>query len=174
MGLEEARLLVDSMCGRLTRWLRMLGVDTAYLREGGDEELLSRARGEGRVLVTRDEELYERALREGVSTILLKSHHLVEQLAHVASRLGCKLEVVPEYSRCPNCNSPLRKAGREEVRGLVPEGSLRAHREFWMCTGCSKVYWRGRHFANIERVLRRAREALVRLEGGGREAGPED
>ncbi|MEM4699691.1 MAG: Mut7-C RNAse domain-containing protein [Candidatus Nezhaarchaeales archaeon] len=163
MGLGGARLLVDSMCGRLTRWLRMLGIDAAYLKDGGDEELLNRAKDEGRVLVTRDEGLYERALREGVSAILLKSHRLVEQLAHVASRLDCKLEIVPEYSRCPNCNSLLRRAPREEVSGLVPEGSLRAHKEFWICTGCAKVYWRGRHFVNIERVLNKVREAILRL-----------
>lgn len=160
------------MCGRLTRWLRMLGIDTAYLRDGGDEELLSMAKYEGRVLVTRDEELYERALREGVSTILLKSHHLVEQLAHVASRLGCRLEVIPDCSRCPSCNSPLKKALREEVSGLVPEGSLRTHREFWICTGCMKVYWKGRHFANIERVLSKVREAVPKLRGAVHGGGP--
>ncbi|MCX8204340.1 MAG: DUF5615 family PIN-like protein [Candidatus Nezhaarchaeota archaeon] len=161
--MRGARLLVDSMCGRLTRWLRMLGIDTAYLREGGDEELLSRAKDEGRVLVTRDEELYERAVREGVSTILIKSHYLVEQLAYVVSRLGYEPRVVPDYSRCPSCNSPLRRALGEEVSGLVPEGSLKAHREFWRCTGCAKVYWKGRHFTNIEKVLSQVKEAMPKL-----------
>lgn len=154
------------MCGRLTRWLRMIGVDAAYMREAGDDQLLAKAREEGRVLVTRDVELYERALKEGVSAILLRSSSLVEQLASLVSWLGCEPKVIPDYSRCPVCNSPLKKASREEVRGVVPEGSLKTHSEFWRCKGCGKVYWRGRHFMDIERVLKRVEELASRLKEG--------
>lgn len=162
----EGRLLIDSMCGRLTRWLRMIGVDAAYVKEADDDQLLAKAREEGRMLVTRDVELYERALRIGVPVILLRSPNLTEQLASVVSQLGCELKIEPDYSRCPTCNSTLKRASKEEVRGLVPEGSLKAHREFWKCRGCGKVYWRGSHFMNIERVLRRTRELVSKRREG--------
>lgn len=164
--MSEGRVLVDSMCGRLTRWLRMIGVDAAYLREADDEQLLDLARSEGRVLVTRDEGLHERAVRGGVRAILLKSGSLTEQLAHVVKELGCELTVVSDRSRCPSCNSPLMRASREEVEGLIPEGSLKRHDEFWRCVECGKVYWRGRHFLDIERTLSEARELAFNLKGG--------
>jgi uncharacterized protein with PIN domain len=154
------------MCGRLTRWLRMIGVDAAYLREADDEQLLDLARSEGRVLVTRDEGLHERAVRGGVRAILLKSGSLTEQLAHVVRELGCELTVVSDRSRCPSCNSSLMRASREEVEGLIPEGSLKRHDEFWRCVKCGKVYWRGRHFLDIERTLSEARELAFNLKGG--------
>ena len=160
-----SKLLVDSMCGRLTRWLRMIGVDADYLRDADDAQLIAKARSEGRVLVTRDVGLHGRALKEGVQAILLRSPNLTEQLAQVVSWLGCEPVVIPDYSRCPDCNSPLRKASKEEVEGLVPEGSFKAHSEFWRCTGCGKVYWRGKHFNDIERVLSEVRELAARSEG---------
>ena len=141
----------------------MIGVDAAYLREADDDLLLTKAKAEGRVLVTRDVELHERAVKEGVPAILLKSPSLTEQLAHVVSLLGCEVEVVPDYSRCPSCNSPLKRASKEEVKDLVPEGSLKTHDQFWRCTGCGKVYWKGRHFIDIERVLSEVKELASRL-----------
>jgi hypothetical protein len=58
---REARFLVDSMMGRLLRWLRVLGVDT-LLREEGESvgEILARSQAEGRILLTRDRKLADR------------------------------------------------------------------------------------------------------------------
>ena len=49
------RCQVDAMLGKLLRWLRVLGVDSLLRGEGeGPAELLSRARDERRILLTRD------------------------------------------------------------------------------------------------------------------------
>ncbi|RLF16433.1 MAG: hypothetical protein DRJ97_00885 [Thermoprotei archaeon] len=158
----KEKVLVDGMCGRLARWLRMLGFDASYDKELSDEGLMLKAVEEGRVLVTRDVELHERAVKAGVRSILVKSPDYTVQLALVATALGGELEVNPDRSRCPVCNSPLRKVGKEEVKGLVPEKSFNLHDEYWMCTGCSKVYWRGAHWRGISKVLEKAREIAYR------------
>jgi uncharacterized protein with PIN domain len=49
------------MLGKLARWLRFLGYDTSYSTAERDEELLSRAELEGRVILTRDVQLVSRA-----------------------------------------------------------------------------------------------------------------
>ena len=150
-------MLVDGMCGKLARWLRMLGFDASYCKECCDDELVDVAVREGRVLITRDVELHERALRAGARSILVESPDYVAQLASVIAVLGGELRVDPDRSRCPTCNAPLRRASKDEVRGLVPEGTYKVHDEFWLCTGCSKVYWRGSHWRGILKVLERAR-----------------
>ena len=48
------RLLADGMLGRLARWLRLLGYDTAYENDADDLYLARRARAEDRILLTRD------------------------------------------------------------------------------------------------------------------------
>ena len=37
---EPPRRLVDAMCGRLAKWLRLLGYDAEYWRDGSDEALI--------------------------------------------------------------------------------------------------------------------------------------
>ncbi len=51
------RFLADAMLGRLARWLRVLGLDTAYDPAVPDSLLVSWARAEERILLTRDRAL---------------------------------------------------------------------------------------------------------------------
>ena len=48
------RFAADAMLGRLARWLRVLGFDTAYDSAIADPELVRMAAIEERVLLTRD------------------------------------------------------------------------------------------------------------------------
>src|SRR5207245_5307383 len=48
------RFVADVMLGRLARWLRALGYDTAYVRDASDRQLLGLALREDRRLLTRD------------------------------------------------------------------------------------------------------------------------
>ena len=48
------RFVVDTMLGRLARWLRAMGYDTLYPGQAEDRRLLQLSRAEERILVTRD------------------------------------------------------------------------------------------------------------------------
>jgi hypothetical protein len=54
---DGSRFSADVMLGRLARWLRVLGHDTAYETDVDDPDLVARADAEGRVLLTRDRHL---------------------------------------------------------------------------------------------------------------------
>ena len=82
---QNLRLLADGMLGRLAKWLRLLGYDTAYDNHADDAELARRARAEGRVLLTRDREL---SRRRGLRTLLIQSEVLEEQVQEVQNALG--------------------------------------------------------------------------------------
>jgi hypothetical protein len=137
---EPLRLLADGMLGRLAKWLRLLGYDTAYDNTATDAELARRARAEGCVLLTRDHEL---AARRGLSTLLIESQVVEEQVRQVQDALGPSPH--PALSRCAVCNGLLEPVAPVEVAGRVPPYVLKTQTEFCRCPGCGRVYWPGTH-----------------------------
>lgn len=146
------------MLGRLVRWIRILGYDTVYLLHTDDEVLMKTAATEERILLTMDTELYEKSVLQEIDAYLVKSVDHLEQLVDVATRFDLRFEVDPKASRCPICNSPLRKTSRHEVEGKIPFSSFIHSKDFWRCVGCGKLYWQGSHWKGIRAKLTRARE----------------
>lgn len=138
------KLLGDGMLGRLAKWLRLLGYDTAYDNAASDPELARRARSEGRVLLTRDHEL---AARRGLRTLLIQSEVLEEQVREVQDALGPPHD--PALSRCSVCNVVLKTASPDKIADLVPPYVLRTQTEFRRCPGCGRVYWPGSHIQRM-------------------------
>jgi hypothetical protein len=152
------RLVADSMLGRLTRWLRLSGYDVKYISGASeDEELLDLATAERRVLLTRDAALYRSARKRGVRTVFVESGDIVEQLKQVIGALGVHLYNTPSFSRCPVCNGKIRGEDREELEGELPENVLMGTRKFWRCTDCGKIYWEGKHWENIRKIIEEVR-----------------
>jgi uncharacterized protein with PIN domain len=154
------RFLADGMLGKLTRWLRMLGHDVEYFNDLDDDQLISVAKDEERVLLTRDVRLFREASVGGVESFLVKGRSETEKLAELAGSFGLKLEVYVESSRCPKCNAEISSVPKEEVRDKVPESTSRFYEDFWICRDCGQVYWRGSHWKRINRTLNAAKQMV--------------
>ncbi len=156
IALEGVRVVCDAMLGTLARWLRVLGVDASYSR-AEDEHLLARARLEGRVLITADVALAERATRKGVQAVLVAPERLEAQLRTILVELRPRLD---PFTRCLRCNVGLVQASREEVVDKVPPRVLRWAGRFARCPSCGKIFWPGTHVdgmrARLVRILREA------------------
>ncbi len=153
---KRPRFIADAMLGRLARWLRALGFDTAYDKAITDEELVRRAFEEGRYMLTRDRRLLEQWRIHGC--LVVESEAPLEQLREVVAHLGLR---PPEalFTRCLVCNRELVPAGADEVESRVPPAVRERHDAFVRCRDCGRVYWEGSH-------ARRMRSALVRVFGG--------
>lgn len=162
-ALSRPKLLCDGMLGKLAHWLRLMGVDTAYMDVREDEALLRKCEEEGRALITADKFLHRRATHRGIRSLLLKHAPLHEQIAEVCAAFGIVPEINPEKSRCPVCNSEIREASKEEVSSLVDPLTLRLYDKFWVCVRCGKVYWVGSHWRRMQRMISRVRETLKRM-----------
>jgi uncharacterized protein with PIN domain len=103
------------------------------------------------MLITRDAELYQKAIKNGVEASLVQSEKTIDQLKEIAEALG--LRTVPSNTRCPRCNGVLDTVEKEAVKEKVPKTSFNAFKEFWVCTECDAVYWRGSHWVQIEETL---------------------
>lgn len=142
------KFIVDGMLGRLAKWLRILGYDTAYSPYLDDDQLVRLARAEGRLLLTRDRGL---ARRRGLQCLLIESDHLEEQLGQVLAEPALAGE--HPFSRCPVCNTPLQKVDKTELEGRVPPHIFRTHKDFSLCPNCDKIYWPGTHWARMQEKL---------------------
>jgi uncharacterized protein len=140
-------ILVDAMLGRLAKWLRLAGYDTAYWRDGSDEALIDRAQAEGRLIVTRDRQL---AGRRGVHALFISAEALDAQIAEARAALGGDPQ---PFTRCPECNAPLADLAREAARDLVPPYVWNTQTEFRLCPGCGRVYWKGTHWPAVQARL---------------------
>ncbi|MFO8132906.1 MAG: Mut7-C RNAse domain-containing protein [Thermoplasmatota archaeon] len=144
------RFLCDQMLGTLAKWLRILGHDTVYARDGDDDSLLEQAAAEGRVLLTRDRELAERA----ADAVLIESTELEEQLRRVVAATGIEIREHAMLSRCTVCNTPVVQVEKSKVKEEVPAHAYEAHESFWTCPGCGRVYWKGTHWDDMRRFVR--------------------
>ena len=141
------RLLVDAMLGRLVRWLRLMGYDAAYWRDGSDEALIAAARAEGRLIVTRDHAL---AGRRGVRAVLIAAEGLDEQIVEARTALG---GAPAPFTRCSACGGELTDLPYEAARDLVPPYVWQTQTQFSRCALCGRVYWRGTHWPALQRRL---------------------
>jgi len=154
------RFLVDGMLGGLARWLRILGQDVRYDASAKDNELLRIAHEENMVLLTRDAELYRRAIARKIPTALVLGETEEERVAQIASTFGVDLDVNMAETRCPECGSGLKETPKSDVADAVPQASLRLYDRFWKCTkqNCGKVYWVGSHWNRIRQTLEEAKK----------------
>ena len=154
------------MLGGLARWLRMLGYQADYDSRIEDASLLRIAREKDMILLTRDEELHNRALAKRLPSVLVVGEREEERLAQLARTLGVSLEIDTARTRCPECGSELQQTPKEAVAGDVPSESLKIYNQYWKCGNpeCAKVYWQGSHWKQIQHTLLEARRMAERQE----------
>jgi uncharacterized protein with PIN domain len=147
------KFVVDGMLGKLARWLRMLGHNAKYARDLDDEILVKIAKTEKRVLLTRDSELYKRALSKHAEAFFVEGENAAERLAFLSTHFGIDLKFSPSISRCPKCNAKIKPATKEEIGNKIPRSTQTFYEEFWECPKCGKVYWQGAHWKKIAETL---------------------
>ncbi len=146
------KLFADSMLGRLALWLRILGFDVAYEKAIDDEEIVERARREGRIILTRDTLLVKRRwVRE--NHIFIESDRFREQLREVVSVLG--VDEARFLTRCVRCNVILEDVEKEEVKEEVPPYVYSTQEAFSRCPVCRRIYWGGTHRDEMRKELER-------------------
>jgi len=156
----DLQFFAARMMPALARWCRLIGLDVEYTVSMDDNEFISKTKEENRILLTRDVKLYQRATAKGVEAFLLESPDQIANLAQTAKRFKFPLEINPDRSRCPKCNTKIKSVQKAEVEGKVPEKTLAHYDEFWQCPNCGQIYWRGAHWREIEKTLAEAQRTL--------------
>jgi len=146
--LAPLRFVLDVHLGTLARRLRLVGVDCAYANDADDDELIARANGEHRVLLTQDRGLLRRrSLRLGG---YVRGSRPDQQLRDVLERFAPPLA---PWTRCTACNGLLSAVGKADVERLLPPGTRRTYDSFARCPDCGRVYWHGAHGRRLDRIV---------------------
>lgn len=148
--LHPPRFVLDAHLGRLASHLRLLGFDTLYANDAGDEELADLSTAEGRILLTRDRGLLKRG--QVTRGYYLRSTNSREQLREVAQRFDLAAAARP-FTRCLACNGDLRPVPAADVRHLLPEHARQTYDEFGRCAACGRLYWQGSHYARMRGLV---------------------
>ena len=157
------KFLADGMLGKLARWLRILGYDVIYSVQFNDAELLELVKKDERVLLTKDLELYKRAITRGVDAYYVEGKIESERLAEVAKRYSLQLTIDMIKSYCPVCNTKIAVTPKEHLQGELKKNTFTFYDEFWKCPNCGQIYWQGAHWAQINKTLSQARLKLEKL-----------
>lgn len=145
------RFLADRMVGKLARWLRLLGYDTAYLPQLSPLGVMREARQQQRIILTRDSRLLRR--KDAPSLVFIQSDRFREQLKQVVEEL--RLDPVKYLlSRCSACNAQLRPVMKAEARDRAPEYVWRTQEEFRACPECRRLYWGATHKTHVVEELK--------------------
>jgi len=144
------RFIVSDELGRLLKWLRILGFDTVL--EKNKVNLVIRSLRERRIILTRDSKI---SRFTGIRTVKIDSDFVEEQLERLIKKLDLKIDRNNLFSICILCNEALELAEKDSVKGGVPEYVFKTQENFMRCPKCKKIYWRGTHWALVNKFLER-------------------
>ena len=161
MNTKKPSFVVDAMLGNLAKKLRVLGYDSMYFSSVEDEKLVTIAKNEKRIILTKDEQLVKIAQNHDVPVVLIRGNDEFEQIAQIHAKIGLEKFVIDtNNSRCIVCNGKLRAVEKYKIIGKVPEGVLQKVEKFWMCDGCEKIYWQGTHFEKLQEFANKLNSIL--------------
>lgn len=139
--------IADNMLGKLARWLRLMGYDVLYRTDYSDDDIIEKSKG--RLILTRDRELFKVTENHGFEALLVRDTDIVGQLLQLKEEAGIELRDSPGFSRCPLCNGSIEPIEKEKIKENVPDDV----NDFWACKACKKVYWEGGHWKNIKETI---------------------
>jgi hypothetical protein len=144
----------DRMLGRLARMLRLLGYDTLYSPSFTPSQLQAIAQQGDRTVLTRGDARKRFPSLPNVYSV--KSEAPPEQLRDVVDHFHLDTRT-RLWTRCTLCNALIEKIEKQKVEGALDPKIMQLYQEFFRCTGCGHIYWRGSHVdritQNLERML---------------------
>ena len=146
------RFFCDSGLGGLARWLRGSGYEAFWEPSIDDYELLQQAKKLSATVLTTDSLLMERrVVRDHVIPALWlpPTLSIPEALAFVFHEFGLKTRA----PRCMSCGGELRQESKESLGDRIPPKTYRWLDEYFVCTRCGKLFWKGTHWQKIKSEL---------------------
>jgi uncharacterized protein len=153
--LRKPKFILDVHLGRLARFMRLCGLDSLFLKDLTDNEIIRISLREHRIILTRDRNL----LKNKIIThgYWIRSPKPEIQLKEVIHHFSLKNDLHP-FIRCLECNSVLSGIPKEKIVNRLLPGTRKEFNEFWICPSCDRIYWKGSHYQRMmdfmERVIK--------------------
>jgi uncharacterized protein with PIN domain len=145
------KFICDDNLGKLAKYLRILGLDTAFDEITDDTALLRIASSEHRFILSRDHKLTSRTVPDGI--MILEHDDPLDQLSDVIKSLKLKIDPDALFNRCSRCNELCRLVDKQEIGQEVFPFILKTHDVIKQCPSCNRFYWKGSHYKALLRRL---------------------
>lgn len=149
--LRDPRFVLDTHLGRLAAYLRMLGFNTLYRNDYDDPTLAAISVDEHRILLTRDRKLLMR--KQITHGYYVRERQPQKQLLEVIKRFDLFGQMQP-FTRCMHCNGNIQPVDKKEILDTLQPRTREYYDEFWRCTDCGKVYWKGSHYRRMSKLVK--------------------
>jgi len=145
------------MLGSLARKLRMLGIDTLFLKDAPDSELKFLIRSGGSILLSRD-----RGLVKALGNLAwqVTGANVREEFLSIAPSLAAVNCRLSPMSLCLDCGGKLIPVSRASAGSKVPPYILERGLVLSGCSECGKVFWHGTHWKRMEKEIRWMEEEI--------------
>lgn len=148
--LRDPKFILDVHLGKLAKYMRMLGLDTAYRNNYRDEEIVKISLDEKRTILTRDLGILKR--NEVTHGYFIRNINVEKQITEVIDRFDLRNEL-NELTRCLKCNGILKEIEKEKITDKVPPKVKRYQNSYLICPNCGKVYWPGSHYDRMSELI---------------------
>lgn len=154
--MNDLKFIVDSMLGNMARKLRLFGYDSIYFSTLEDKVLLKISLKDFRIVLTKDRQLHQQAIKTGCRCILIKGDDNFRNILHVLKECDINfIQPVPNpKTRCTLCNCVLMNYDKSLLRDRIPKKVYDKATLFFQCTCCLKIYWDGIHIKNINTLIK--------------------
>lgn len=142
--------LVDTMCGRFAKWLRILSYDAEWLKDKERTVLIVRCLKESRILITRDHRFQN---TRGIKKVILETNDIAGQIHQLAEELHLKINPDDFFKRCSFCNKMLQQIDKKEIMKKIPPYVYEVHQKFYQCSRCQRIYWNGTHLKLFQKQI---------------------
>ncbi|PSN13508.1 twitching motility protein PilT [filamentous cyanobacterium CCT1] len=156
--LPQIKFVLDVHLGKLATYLRLLGFDTLYRNDYGDEALAQISSQQQRILLTQDRGLLKRSMV--THGYIVRFHAPEQQAKEVLDRFHLHDAVAP-LERCPRCNGPLIAVDKAAIGDRIPPLTRLHYDEFSRCQSCGQIYWKGAHYDRIQQLVDRVTSSAV-------------
>lgn len=147
---KEVKFILDVHLGKLAKYLRMCGFDTAYQNDYDDKKIIQISLRENRVILTRDIGLLKiKSVSDGY---FIRQQNSKAQLTEVLKRFDLYQAVNP-FSRCIKCNGKLERIEKEKIIQELEPLTQKHFNVFFRCTHCQSVFWEGSHFDHMSSFI---------------------
>lgn len=148
--LRKTRFILDVHLGKLAKYLRMTGFDTLYEKHYSDSEIVEISLKEKRIILTRDIGVLKyKTVTHGY---WIRSQDPYEQFNEVIRRFELIQNFQP-FHRCMNCNGLIEKVTKDEVIHNLKPKTRQFYHDFYKCSKCNKIYWKGSHFKKMQHFI---------------------
>ncbi len=149
--LRNTQFILDTQLGKLAKKLRMLGFDTLYKNNYyKDKQIIKISIEEHRIILTRDKSLLKnKTVTHGY---WIRNTDPDKQLQEIIRRFDLKDQIKP-FTRCIECNGIMKLVDKKEIIDQLLPKTKKYYNEFYRCSKCNKIFWKGSHFQRMKKNI---------------------